>query len=255
LGLGSRKQAEQWVREGRVQVNERRVSDPEFPVRPPDRVTVAGRESPPERLVLMLNKPRGLVTTVRDEHGRDTVYSCFEGASLPWVAPIGRLDKASEGLLLFSNDPQWAARVTDPEAGPAKTYHVQIDRLPDAELLEKVRRGVRVDGELLRVREVRPLRAGRKHAWLEIVLSEGRNRQIRRLLAACDTGVLRLIRVAVGALPLGRLGKGRWRVLTAAEMAALFATAEAPGVTAEEPCAPAEAPRAPAKGLPTPADG
>ena len=94
------------------------------------------------RLVLMLNKPRGLVTTTSDEHGRDTVYACFAGAELPWVAPVGRLDKASEGLLLFSNDPAWAARITDPESGPNKTYHVQIDRLP-SKLLAALARGRR----------------------------------------------------------------------------------------------------------------
>ena len=89
---------------------------------------MSGQESTPaERLVLMLNKPRGLVTTARDEHGRATVYNCLVGAALPWLAPIGRLDKASEGLLLFSNDPAWAARITDPASAVEKTYHVQID--------------------------------------------------------------------------------------------------------------------------------
>ena len=118
-GLASRTQAAAWVRDGRVSVNGVRVRDPEHPVRMGlDRIEIAGQEATTApRRVLMLNKPRGLVTTARDEQGRDTVYRCFDGAALPWLAPVGRLDKASEGLLLFSNDPAWAARVTDPASG------------------------------------------------------------------------------------------------------------------------------------------
>jgi len=112
----------------------------------------------------MLNKPRGLVTTARDERGRATVYDCFAGAALPWLAPIGRLDKASEGLLLFGNDPVWAARITDPSSGQPKTYHVQIDRLPDAALLAALENGVMSNGERLRARSARCLRPGEKNA-------------------------------------------------------------------------------------------
>jgi 23S rRNA pseudouridine2605 synthase len=171
----------------------------------------------------MLNKPRGLVTTARDERGRDTVYACLDDPSLPWLAPVGRLDKASEGLLLFANDPEWAARVTAPDTGPPKTYHVQVDRVPDGALLAALTHGVIDDGERLRARSATCLRAGVKHAWLEIVLDEGRNRQIRRLLAALGVSVLRLVRVAIGPLALGALAKGRWRRLTAAEVDALVA--------------------------------
>ena len=132
MGLGSRTQAAQWVNEGRVRVNGQVVQDAEFPVRMGlDRVEIDGQVSTSaERIALMLNKPRGLVTTAKDEQGRDTVYSCFAGANLPWLAPVGRLDKASEGLLLFTNDSAWAAGITVPGSGPSKTYHVQIDRLP-----------------------------------------------------------------------------------------------------------------------------
>jgi 23S rRNA pseudouridine2605 synthase len=224
LGLGSRTQAAKWVREGQVQVNGRVVKDPEFPVNPgADRIAVAGRgrEEAPARLVVMLNKPRGLVTTTSDEQGRETVYKCFEGAGLPWLAPVGRLDKASEGLLLFSNDPEWAARVTHPASGPDKTYHVQIDRVPDAALLEKLEQGKDVDGELLCVKSARCLRSGEKNAWLEIVLDEGRNRQIRRLLSAFGIAVLRLVRVSIGRLQLGQLPSAKWRVLTEQEIEAL----------------------------------
>jgi 23S rRNA pseudouridine2605 synthase len=176
-----------------------------------------------ERIVLMLNKPRGLVTTAKDERGRATVYSCFAEAKLPWLAPIGRLDKASEGLLLFTNDPTWAAGITDPDRGPPKTYHVQIDRLPGAGLAAPLERGALVDGELLKVRSVRALRSGEKHCWLTIVLDEGRNRHIRRLLEAFDVSVLRLVRVAIGPLELGTLGKGQWRMLGQAEVDSLSA--------------------------------
>jgi 23S rRNA pseudouridine2605 synthase len=169
----------------------------------------------------MLNKPRGLVTTAKDEHGRDTVYRCFAGEALPWLAPVGRLDKASEGLLLFSNDPAWAARIASAGAGPVKTYHVQIDRLPDAVLLAGLVHGATVDGERLSAHSVRCLRAGHRNAWLEVTLEEGRNRQIRRLLASFDVSVLRLVRVAVGPLMLGRLAKGRWRYLSEQEIASL----------------------------------
>ena len=234
LGLGSRSQAAQWVKEGRVRVNGRVVTDPEFPVsHGRDCVTVEGVESSRPRLVIMLNKPRGLVTTTRDEHGRDTVYRCFAEANLPWLAPVGRLDKASEGLLLFSNDPAWAARVTDPATGPDKTYHVQIDRVPDPALIANLHRGANVDGERLRAKAVRCLRSGQKNGWLEITLDEGRNRQIRRLLSAFDIAVLRLVRVCIGDLELGQLPKGGWRAVTEHEIESLVAAARATAVSAK----------------------
>lgn len=222
-GLCSRSEAERRVREGRVRVNGVTVRDPEFPVRPAlDRVELDAAEAAAvERLYLMLNKPRGLVTTTTDERGRDTVYRCFDGAGLPWIAPVGRLDRASEGLLLFSNDPEWAAAITDPERGPDKTYHVQVDGIPGDEVLPRLEAGVDVDGERLTARSVRVLRSGQRNAWLEIVLDEGRNRQIRRLLAAFGIGVLRLVRVAIGEVALGELPKGGWRRLSEAEWRAL----------------------------------
>lgn len=226
LGLGSRTQAAQWIKEGRVRVNGRLVRNAEFPVNQgSDRITVDGHEHAASRLVVMLNKPRGLVTTTQDEQGRDTVYRCFTAAALPWLAPVGRLDKASEGLLLFSNDPAWAARVTHPSSGPDKTYHVQIDRIPDSAIIEKLETGERIDGELLRAKRASRLRSGQKHGWLQITLAEGRNRQIRRLLNAFDVAVLRLVRVSVGELELGTLPKGAWRALTAQEIESLAPTA------------------------------
>lgn len=220
LGMASRSQAARWVREGRVQVNGRVVRDAQFPLRQGvDRIEIEGQAlASAGRQVLMLNKPRGLVTSASDERGRETVYRCLAGADLPWLAPVGRLDKASEGLLLFSNDPAWAARISDPHTGPAKTYHVQIDQLPGAELLEQLQRGVVLEGERLSVQSVHCLRAGAKHAWLEVVLSEGRNRHIRRLLEHFGVSVLRLVRVKVGGLSLGDLPKEHWRMLSEREV-------------------------------------
>jgi 23S rRNA pseudouridine2605 synthase len=221
-GYCSRSEAEALVRAGRVSVGARVVCDPESPTLADARIAVDGVQvAAAKPLYLMLNKPRGLVTTVRDERGRDTVYRCFDGAGLPWLAPVGRLDKASEGLLLFSNDPQWAARVTAPDTHLDKTYHVQIDALPEGELLARLRAGVREGDDFLRAKAVRELRRGEKSAWLEIGLDEGRNRHIRRLLEAHGVAVLRLVRVAIGALELGELPKGAWRALTEAEVAAL----------------------------------
>lgn len=226
-GVCSRTQAAEWVRAGRVRVGGRVVRDPESPTLPDADIAVEGLSaSPATPLHLMLNKPRGLVTTARDERGRDTVYRCFEGAlldgaPLPWLAPVGRLDQASEGLLLFSNDPAWAASITDPDTGPVKTYRVQIDRIPDDALLDALRTGTVDAGERLSAVSVALLRAGQRNAWIEIVLDEGRNRQIRRLLAAFDIATLRLMRVAIGGLALGELAKGAWRRLDADDLAAL----------------------------------
>ena len=222
-GLCSRTQAAAWVREGRVAVNGRTVRDPEAPVRAGlDRVAVDGRDiEAAQRVYLALNKPRGLVTTASDEKGRDTVYACVADAGLPWLAPVGRLDQASEGLLLMSNDPAWAAAITDPDTGPDKTYRVQVDAIPDAALLARLLDGVVDDGERLAAKSATLLRSGTRNAWLEIVLDEGRNRQIRRLLAAHGLGVLRLVRVSIGMLALGELAKGQWRHLTPDEVEGL----------------------------------
>lgn len=223
-GLCSRSEAARWIAEGRVAVGGRTVRDAEFPTRPDDPTIVVDGVAAAAALphYLVLNKPRGLVTTASDERGRDTVYRCFDAAALGWIAPVGRLDKASEGLLLFGNDPAWAARLTDPATGPRKTYHVQVDVVPDARLLDALVEGVESGGESLRAVSATRLRSGGKTAWLEIVLDEGRNRHIRRLLEAFDVRVLRLVRVAIGGLALGDLAKGQWRELTADELDALW---------------------------------
>jgi len=222
-GLASRTQAAAWVRDGRVHVGGRVVRDPEHPVRAGvDEVRVDGRPiGEVKRLYLALNKPRGLVTTAADEKGRDTVYRCFDGATLPWLAPVGRLDQASEGLLLFTNDPAWAGAITDPASGPDKTYHVRGEGVPGAATLAAMVAGIDEGGERLSAKAVSLLRSGGKTAWLEVVLDEGRNRQIRRLAKAAGHPVLRLVRVAIGGLALGDLPKGAWRRLVPDEVAAL----------------------------------
>jgi len=223
LGIASRAQAARWIAEGRVSVDGRVARDAERPTdAASERIAVDGVDVHAQRRVyLMLNKPRGVITTAADEQGRDTVYALLADAGLPWLAPVGRLDKASEGLLLLTNDSAWAARITAPDAHLDKTYHVQVDRLPDALLLDALSVGIDDRGERLALKSVRELRRGDRNAWLEIVLDEGRNRQIRRVLAAFDIGVLRLVRVAIGTLVLGELAKGAWRPLGASEVASV----------------------------------
>jgi 23S rRNA pseudouridine2605 synthase len=193
--------------------------DPETPVRiGKDRIEIEGQPvAAAKKIYLVLNKPRGIVTTASDEKGRDTVYSLL-GAGLPWVAPVGRLDKASEGLLLLTNDSEWASRVTAPETHLDKRYRVQIGKIADAALLEALKNGVRTkEGDTLRVKGASLLRHGERNSWLEIILDEGKNRHIRRMLEALGIEVLRLIRVAIGPLALGDLAKAAARQLTPEE--------------------------------------
>ena len=199
------------------------MRNPEAPVRlGKDRIEVADKPlAAAEKLYLMVNKPRGIVTSAADEKGRDTVYSLLP-ANLRWVAPAGRLDQASEGLLLFTNDSEWAARITDPKSYLEKTYHVQIRAVGDAPLLETLQHGVEMPkGETLKAKRACVLRAGEKNSWLEIVLDEGRNRHIRRMLDALGVEVLRLIRVSIGPVRLGDLTKGGHRALRPEEKLAL----------------------------------
>src|SRR5882724_7822610 len=218
MGYCSRSQAIALVRAGRVTLNGRLVRDPETPVRiAQNHIGVDGsRVEERPKVYLMMNKPRAVVTTASDEKGRATVYNLLDPAK-EWISPVGRLDKASEGMLLLTNDSKWAAKITDPASHLDKRYHVQVDRVAGADLLARLKRGVSVGGDLLQVKEARVLRVGSKNSWLEITLDEGKNRQIRRLLEAIGVEVLRLVRVAVGPLELGNLKKGSVRQLTAEE--------------------------------------
>lgn len=223
LGYCSRSQAAGLIRAGRIKLNGAVRRDPETPTHSgKDRIELDGvLIATGARIYLALNKPRGVVTTVSDEKGRETVYA-YLPKNLPWLAPVGRLDKASEGLLLLTNDSEWAARITAPETHLNKTYHVQIGAIADETLLEALRIGIRTsDSDCLRVKDARVLRQGERNSWLEIVLDEGKNRHIRRMLEHLNVEVLRLVRVAIGPLSLGNLPKGTMRLLTTEEKQAL----------------------------------
>jgi len=218
-GYCSRSRASDLIRTGHVKLNGRIRRDPQTPVRlDRDLIEVDGRTiAAQSMLYLMVNKPRGVVTSAADEQGRKTVYSCLQD-ELPWVAPVGRLDKASEGLLILTNDSEWAARVSSPETHLDKTYHVQVACVANENLIAQITDGISIaTGLHLRARNARILRTGQKNTWIEIVLDEGKNRHIRRMLAAIGIEVLRLVRVAIGPLPLGDLPKGSSRPLTQAE--------------------------------------
>jgi 23S rRNA pseudouridine2605 synthase len=186
-----------------------------------DRIAVDGKAIEPEaKVYVMMNKPRGVVTTASDEKGRETVYALLNAGkekSPPWLAPVGRLDKASEGLLLLTNDSEWGARIAAPETHLDKTYHVQVGTVADDRFVQTLIQGVKAQGEILRAKQARCLRSGQKNFWLELVLDEGKNRQIRRMMEAMGVEVLRLIRVAIGPLQLGTLSKGEHRALSADE--------------------------------------
>ena len=223
LGYCSRSRAAELIRAGRVTINGALRRDPESPVHiGKDRIEIGGQPvGSSSKIYLVLNKPRGVVTTASDEKGRETVYS-YLPENLSWLAPVGRLDKASEGLLLLTNDSEWAARITAPETHLDKTYHVQIGAIAGDALLETLQKGfTTADGDFLCVKRAGILRHGERNSWLEIVLDEGKNRHIRRMLEHENIEVLRLIRVAIGRLSLGDLPKGATRSLREEEKQAL----------------------------------
>jgi 23S rRNA pseudouridine2605 synthase len=223
LGFCSRSRAFELIRRGKVTVNGKVHREPEFPVHLEiDRFEVQGQPiRSAEKIYMVLNKRRGVVTTASDEKGRATVYAAlFPG--IPFVGPVGRLDKASEGLLLLTNDTEWAAQILAPETHLAKKYHVQMRGNISAAQMTSMRKGIRAnEGDLLRAAKVEVIRRGKHNTWLEIVLDEGKNRHIRRMLNALEIEVLRLIRIAIGPLALGELAKGRCRILTSAEKRAI----------------------------------
>jgi 23S rRNA pseudouridine2605 synthase len=231
LGYCSRSRAAELIRAGRVSLNGKIFRNPETPVSgKKNQIAVDGREvDSQEKIYLMLNKPRGVVTTASDEKGRETIYDLLTGTFstgkdnltgriLPWAAPLGRLDKASEGLLLLTNDSEWGARIAAPETHLDKTYHVQLGIVVEEDFIQALARGVKTKhDEVLRAKQSRLLRTGQKTCWLEMVLDEGKNRHIRRMMESMGVEVLRLVRVGIGPLQLGDLPKGKHRSLTAAE--------------------------------------
>jgi 23S rRNA pseudouridine2605 synthase len=223
LGYCSRSQAALLIRGRHVRLNGALRLNPETPVHlETDRIEIDGKAiEASKKIYLMLNKPRGVVTTASDEQGREDVYAYLD-ERLPWIAPVGRLDRASEGLLLLTNDSEWAARVLAPENHVDKTYHVQVRGVLSESHLQRIENGlVSSDGEPLRVKKAQILRQAERNTWLEIILDEGKNRQIRRILEHFAIEVLRLIRVSIGPLSLGQLAKGMARALTSAEKSAM----------------------------------
>ncbi|NTF66391.1 rRNA pseudouridine synthase [Agrobacterium rhizogenes] len=223
LGYCSRTQAEALIAAGRVAVDGREITDPTAWIDlDRARIAVDGEAiSAEKKLYFMLNKPRGLVTTRDDPEGRPTVYDCLRDIDARHLAPVGRLDKASEGLLLFTNDTVLAQALLDPISHVGKIYHVQVNTIMEQELLDRMERGVIDDGELLTATAARLLRSGDRNGWIEVELKEGRNRQIRRMLEVLGVECLRLVRVAFGDIALGDLAKGAVRALTEAEVLGL----------------------------------
>jgi 23S rRNA pseudouridine2605 synthase len=223
LGFCSRSEAREYIFRNRVRVNGSPCRDPERWIDLlHDRIEIDSQPLEAARnIYLMLNKPRGLVTSASDERGRPTVYQCLRDEPLPKLSPVGRLDMASEGLLLLTNDTAWANRVASPETHLAKVYHVQVNCIADEQLVRRMEQGQAIEGEFLAATRVTILRCGSRNSWLEVVLTEGKNRHIRRLLAAFEVEVLRLIRIRIGPLALGQLAKGTFRYLTEQEVLAL----------------------------------
>jgi 23S rRNA pseudouridine2605 synthase len=223
LGWGSRGQAWQWIRAGEVCVDGRVVTDPLTWVDlDHQRVTRGGTEAPAVRpLTLALHKPRGVITTRSDERGRPTVYDLLP-PGLPRVFPAGRLDADSEGLLILTNDAPLAVRLTDPACHVPKTYHVTLNGNPTEDELRRLREGIELSDGPTRPAGVRVLHADARRAVVEMVLTEGRNRQVRRTWAALGRRVKRLVRVAIGGLELGDLPAGACRKLGAAELERLM---------------------------------
>jgi len=225
FGVCSRKEAERWIEAGRVEVDGRVVRGPARRIDPRrHRVRVDGVAvgDDTERIVLALHKPPGFITSRTDPGGRATVYNLL-GDVGRWVFPVGRLDRDTAGLLLMTNDHRLGDRLTDPAHHVPKTYHARVRGLPGDEALRALREGVPLGNDgVSRPAEVRPLGAARGGGtWLEIVLTEGKNRQVRRMCAAVGHEVEALVRVKVGSLVLGDLEPGEWRRLTPEEIAGL----------------------------------
>ena len=223
LGYTSRSQARPLITAGRVKVNGRTITDPEHRIDiERDRVAVDDQKvAAQDKVYVAVHKPAGLVTTRDDEQGRETVFELLKGAPLPYLTPVGRLDKESEGLLLFTNDTRWADHITAPGSQVDKVYKVHIDRVVDMNLVDSMVKGVQDRGERLRAKAVTPLEITDTDSWIEVVLDEGKNRHIRRLLAALDVNVLALIRTAIGPVMLGKLKRGEYRQLSEEEVKGL----------------------------------
>jgi len=218
-GLGSRTQARSWIGAGRVCVNGKVVATPDRWVDlERDRVTLDGRAvRGPVKVYLLLYKPKGYLTTHTDPQGRPTVYDLVRDAGV-WLAPVGRLDRDTTGLLVMTNDTQFAERLTNPDYKVPKTYQVKCaDRLIDQQIAA-LAEGVQLSDGPTRPATVRRLRDSGLHTHLEITIAEGRNRQVRRMVEAVGSKALKLVRVAIGPVRIADLPIGKWRYLTKAEV-------------------------------------
>jgi 23S rRNA pseudouridine2605 synthase len=219
LGLASRSEARRWILAGRVRVDGREVTDPGRPV-VPERVRLEvdhAPAAPAAARYLLLDKPRGVVTTRSDPEGRTTVYDVV-GEAARGLAPVGRLDRATTGLLLLTNDTKLSAWLTDPEGAVPRTYLVTVRGELSEEDRARLESGVDDGGERLAARSATVRKRSKRESHLVITLVEGKNREIRRLCAAVGHEATRLRRVALGGLELGTLSPGRWRELSAEEL-------------------------------------
>ncbi|MGP8247324.1 MAG: pseudouridine synthase [Bryobacteraceae bacterium] len=218
-GFASRSEARSWISGGRVRVNGKLIRNPDHWVDlERDRVTLDNRPlRPAARRYILLYKPKGYLTTYRDTEDRPTVYDLVADVGA-WLAPVGRLDLDTSGLLLMTNDTGFADRIADPEKKVPKIYRVKAATLLSDGQLEQLRQGVPLSDGPTRPAAVRRLRDSGRHTHLELTITEGRNRQVRRMLEAVDSRVLKLVRIAIGPLRLGSLPIGKWRDLTAEEV-------------------------------------
>jgi len=221
-GLGSRTEARSWIGAGRVRVNGRATQNPDQWIDlDRDHVLFDGKPlENAEKLYLLLYKPKGYITSYKDPDGRPTVYDLLEGLDT-WVFPVGRLDLDSSGLLVMTNDSGFAELLTNPHYKVAKTYQVKCSTRVTNEQIDKLRAGVELDDGPTRPAEVNRLRDSEKYSHLEIRITEGRNRQVRRMVEAIESKVLKLVRVAIGPVRIGTLEVGKWRELTNPERRSL----------------------------------
>src|SRR5688500_14518479 len=221
-GVGSRVDARGWIRAGRVKVNAQVVRDPDQWIdMQRDRVRLDGKPlQARDRVYLLLYKPTGYLTTYRDPKGRPTVYDLIADLGT-FVSPVGRLDLDTSGLLLMTNDNQLAERVTNPESHLPKTYLVKASMRLTDEQLQRLRDGVDLADGPTRPARVRRVRDSEKYTHLEITLTEGRNRQVRRMIEALGATVLKLVRVKIGSISIGTLPIGKWRLLSDREVRTL----------------------------------
>lgn len=221
-GVASRTDARSWIGGGRVRVNGTVIQNPDHWIDlDRDRVTLDGKPlRAREQTYVLLYKPTGYLTTYRDPEGRPTVYDLLRDFGA-WLSPVGRLDLDTSGLLLMTNDTDFAERITNPEHKVAKTYQVKASTLLTDEQLEQLRSGVELSDGPTRPAAVTRLRDSGKHTHIEMTITEGRNRQVRRMLEAVGCRVMKLVRTAIGPIRIGELPIGRWRTLTAEEVAAL----------------------------------